>query len=206
VSLFPFSGKLFFGQLAAGCRFFATFCDWLGAVVDEKCAHRFGHKPEVQDDDGALPSDRWLLRQFNGNVLDFSLGFGVNQAPFVSGSLVRREGGEEESGEQTILQAVGSALEDADSYNLVIPPEFISISANPIAAGGFGQIHTGSSGFCVVYGSCLNSPNKQTITTRHIQWQEGGCEKGNAYTTAFWSDQTCSLIIQFYCSNRCSLS
>jgi len=43
-----------------------------------------------------------------------------------------------------IMDQVGGALDGSDSFTLIIPPDFIEIEPEAIAAGGFAQIHRGT--------------------------------------------------------------
>ena len=144
ISLFPFSAKLFFGNIALllrtsanlvslSLKSMANVCERIGANLDETVCPR-----HTRTDHGPTLVEQWASN--TDSFFDFAFAFGTPEVAAAAASNLPVEG---ETGEATILREVGSALEDTDTYNLVIPPEFISISAQPFAAGGFGQVHAG---------------------------------------------------------------
>jgi len=135
ISLFPFSGKRFCGNIGTMCRYCADCHDEIGSSLDSMFCPA---KQAITDTDlrGGVGIEAWAAK--SASLFDFSLTFGMAEA-----QILVPDGHLEETGEQTIMRNVGTALSQPDTFNLVIPPEFISISAKPIAAGGFGQVHTG---------------------------------------------------------------
>ena len=138
LSLFPVSAKKLCGSVAHIMKLFARFLSNKGVEIDEVLEMCLMRRSSPFSKEERTVIEEWALKA--NDDFDFALVFGETAA----GTGATR--GIVHGGDETmIMREVGAAafVEDADTFSLVIPPEFISIRERPIAAGGFGQVHSG---------------------------------------------------------------
>jgi len=152
LAMFPLSPRRFCASVAACCRWCADGSEALGESLEGNCGgggfsgggHGFSEQPHGSRagqhrgnggaGGGGAGADMGAQQR---SVFDLDMNFGRSASLTASmrGGMSMMSPGEEQ-----ILSEVGSALAGADAFPLVIPPEFIEISKEPVAAGGFAQV------------------------------------------------------------------